>query len=79
LEGENMDIAQIRIKELRIDNDLLQKEVAEKCNITQRKVSFIEKGKTEPNLEDLRQLCKLFNVSADYILGLPQGLDYPKR
>lgn len=74
-----MDIAQIRIKELRIDNDLLQKEVAEKCNITQRKVSFIEKGKTEPNLEDLRQLCKLFNVSADYILGLPQGLDYPKR
>jgi len=39
-----MDIAQIRIKELRIDNDLIQKDVAEKCNITQRKVSFIKTG-----------------------------------
>lgn len=74
-----MDTAQMRIKELRTDNDMRQKDVAEKCGITQRKVSFIENGTTEPNLEDLRQLCKLFNVSADYILGLPKGLDYPER
>lgn len=74
-----MDITQIRIKELRQDNDLKQKDVAKKCNMTQRKVSFIENGTTEPNLEDLRQLCKLFNVSADYILDLPKGLKYPER
>lgn len=74
-----MDTAQMRIKELRTDNDMRQQDVAEKCGITQRKVSFIENGTTEPNLEDLRQLCKLFNVSADYILGLPKGLDYPER
>ena len=74
-----MDTAQIRIKELRQDNDLRQQDVAEKCNITQRKVSFIEKGVTEPNLEDLRQICLLFNVSADYILVLPDNLSYPKR
>ncbi len=74
-----MDIAQIRIKELRQDKDLLQKDVAKECNITPRKVSFIENGTTEPNLEDLRRLCKLFNVSADYILGLPKDLDYPER
>ena len=65
-----MDIAQIRIKELRQDSDLRQQDIADKCNITQRKVSFIENGVTEPNLEDLRQICTLFNVSADYILGL---------
>ncbi len=74
-----MDIAQVRIKELRIDNDLKQQEVAENCNITQRKVSFIENGVTEPNLEDLRNICKFYNVSADYILGLPDDLEYPKR
>ena len=74
-----MDIAQKRIKELRQDKDLKQKEVADKCNITQRKVSDIENGTTEPNLEDLRALCRLFNVSADYILGLPDNLPYPKR
>ena len=74
-----MDIAQVRIKELRIDNDLKQQVVAENCNITQRKVSFIENGVTEPNLEDLRNICKVYNVSADYILGLPDDLEYPKR
>ncbi len=74
-----MDIAQVRIKELRIDNDLKQQVVAENCNITQRKVSFIENGVTEPNLEDLRNICKFYNVSADYILGLPDDLEYPKR
>lgn len=74
-----MDIVQIRIRELRTDKDLTQQELADKCNMTQRKVSFIEKGKTEPNLEDLRQICTFFNVSADYILGLSDNLDYPKR
>lgn len=74
-----MDIAQIRIKELRMDNDLRQIDVANKCNITQRKVSFIEKGVTEPNLEDIRKICTLFNVSADYLLGLPDNLNYPER
>ena len=74
-----MDIAQVRIKELRIHNDLKQQVVAENCNITQRKVSFIENGVTEPNLEDLRNICKFYNVSADYILGLPDDLEYPKR
>ena len=74
-----MDIAQVRIKELRIDNDLKQQVVAENCNITQRQVSFIENGVTEPNLEDLRNICKFYNVSADYILGLPDDLEYPKR
>ena len=75
-----MDIAQKRIKELRQDKDLKQKEVADKCNITQRKVSYIENGTTEPNLEDLRALCRLFNVSADYILGFTNELKpLPKK
>ena len=74
-----MDIAQVRIKELRIDNDLKQQVVAENCNITQRKVSFIENGVTEPNLEDLRNICKFYNVSADYILCSSDDLEYPKR
>ena len=55
-----------------------QKTVGEKCGISQRKLSFIENGKTEPNLDDLRALCRFYNVSADYILGLPD-LPCPKR
>ena len=56
-----------------------QSEVGEKCGITQRKLSFIEQGKTEPNLQDLKALCLYYGVSADYILGLPKNLKYPER
>lgn len=55
-----------------------QRAVGEKCCISQSKLSYIENGKTEPNLDDLRALCRFYNVSADYILGLPD-LPYPKR
>ena len=55
-----------------------QNEVAKQCGMTQRKLSFIEKGITEPNMEDLKALCLYYNVSADYILGFSQGLPYPE-
>ncbi len=70
-----------KLKELRedLESKQTQSEVGKICGITQRKMSFIEKGATEPNLEDLKALCLYYNVSADYILGLPENLPYPKR
>lgn len=56
-----------------------QTDVAKACHITQRKLSFIETGTTEPSMQDLKELCRYYNVSADYILGLPEGLPYPKH
>jgi len=56
-----------------------QKDVAKILNTTQRKISRIETGEAEPNIEDLRMLCKYYNVSADYLLGLPNNMPYPKR
>lgn len=69
------------IKELREDSEpkKSQTEVGKECGISQRKLSFIESGITEPKLKDLVALCKYFNVSADYILGLPENMPYPKR
>lgn len=67
------------IRALREDRDLSQTEVGSHVNISQRKLSFIELGRTEPHLDDIRNLCRFFNVSADYLLGLPEGLPYPKR
>ena len=68
------------LKELREDLEPkpTQAEVGAKCGITQRKLSFIEKGVTEPNIQDLKALCTYYGVSADYILGLPD-LPYPKK
>ena len=63
-----------RIRELREDlcEKKSQKQVAEDLQITQRKLSYIENGKTEPSIEDIIRICKYYNVSADYILGISE-------
>ncbi len=63
-----------RIRELREDLPVKksQSEVAKDLQITQRKLSYIETGKTEPSLEDLVRICNYYGVSADYILGLTE-------
>ena len=68
-----------KIKLLRENEDLSQKELGYAVNMTQRKISYIEHDKYEPGLEDIRALCRYFNVSADYLLGFPKNLPYPKR
>lgn len=68
-----------RIRALREDNDKTQKELAEVLNIDQSYYSKYEKGIRQLPLHHLFTLCKFYNVSADYILGLPKGMDYPKR
>ena len=59
-----------RIICLRIDNDVEQKELAELLGITQSAYSKYEKRRCKLSIEDLIKLCKFYNVSADYILGL---------
>ncbi len=61
-----------RIRELREDlpEKKSQSEVAAALKITQRKLSYIETGKTEPSIQDMISICKYYHISADYILGL---------
>ena len=60
------------IRELREEKDpkLSQQALAKIFNTTQRKISRLETGEAEPKVADLIMLCKYYNVSADYILGL---------
>ena len=64
-----------KVRNLREDMDLSQGALGEKINMTQRKVSYIENNKYEPSIEDIREICLFFKVSADYLLDLPV---YPK-
>ena len=66
----------LRIKDLRIDNDLTQTEIAEAIGITQRKYSYIETEIQPLNADIICKLSEYFNVSTDYLLGLT---DNPKR
>lgn len=68
-----------RLTALRQDNDIEQKEIANLLNCQQSAISKYEQRRSKYKIDDIIKLCLFYHVSADYILGLPQGLDYPKR
>lgn len=59
-----------RLRELREDNDLVQKEVAAVLGIDQRVYSNYETGKREIPTKHVVKLAILYKTSTDYILGL---------
>ena len=60
----------IRMRDLREDNDLTQKEVGQVINKSQQGYSHIEEGRAELKIDDLIKLCNFYHVSADYFIGL---------
>ena len=61
------------IRDLREDNDKTQKDVAEYLGTTQQVYSRYEKGENEIPVRHIIALCRFYNVSADYILGLKEN------
>ena len=59
-----------RIKALLEDNDITQSVMAKHLNIAQNTYSQYETGKREVPLDILVEICRYFDVSSDYILGL---------
>lgn len=53
--------------------------VGEAVGMSQKKISRLERDTFEPSLYDLVLLCKYYQVSADFLLGLPEGLSYPSE
>lgn len=62
------------ILNLRTKNGLSQDELAEKVFVTRQAVSRWENGETTPNIETLKLLSKLFDVSINTLLGSPRQL-----
>lgn len=60
----------MRIRDLREDRDLTQKEIAEYLHIRQNTYSQYENGQRQLPIEALIALAKFYNTSTDYILGL---------
>lgn len=58
-----------RLKDLREDNDLYQKEIADIIKVSQQYYSEYEKGNRPIPLEKLIILADYYNVSIDYIVG----------
>ncbi len=62
----------MRLKDLREDNDIKQKELAQYLHIKQNTYSQYENGQRQLPLDILIKLAKYYNVSTDYILGLTE-------
>lgn len=63
-----------RIRDLREDRDLKQKEVADYLNCSQVCYSHYELGKRDIPTEVLIKLAKFYNTTTDYILGLTDDI-----
>ena len=61
-----------KLKDLRIENGLTQRELGEKLGYCNQTVSFWESGRREPDLDALVAVAKFFDVSVDYLLGLKE-------
>lgn len=62
----------MRIKELRIDAGLSQRELGEKLGFCNQSVSFWESGQREPSLDIVLQLAEFFGTSPNYLLGFSE-------
>ena len=64
-----------RLRDIREDRDLTQTEVGRLLDKSQQGYNHIEAGRAELKMEDLAKLCRFYDISADYILGL---IDKPR-
>lgn len=67
-----MKVFSERLKELRKSAGLTQRQVSEKLNIRQQSYARYENGTGEPNLETVAKIASMFDVSADFLLGLSE-------
>ncbi|RJX45824.1 XRE family transcriptional regulator [Streptococcus agalactiae] len=65
-----------RIRDLREDNDLTQKDVATILSFTHSAYAKIERGERILSAEVLIKISNLYDVNVDYLLGLT---DFPYR
>ena len=59
-----------RLRNVREDRDLTQAELGKVLNKSQQGYNHIEAGRAELKIDDLVKLCKFYDLSADYLIGL---------
>ena len=60
----------IKLKELRLDRNISQRELAKNIGFGQAAIARWEKNLQLPNFDAILKIAKYFNVSTDYLLGL---------
>ena len=68
-----------KIKELRVENKMTQKALADKLFVTAQAVSRWENGEVEPSISTITMLAKIFEISTDELLGLEERSSIPEE
>lgn len=58
-----------RLAEIRKSKKLKQMELAERLNVSQQVISNIERGVTAPDIEQLKKIADIYNISLDQLVG----------
>ena len=70
----------VRMRNLREDHDMTQKEIAEVLGTSQTMYARYERGANELPIRHLVHLAEYYNVTTDYLLGLTKDKkDFPKE
>ena len=67
-----------KLKSLRTEHHLTQQELANQIGLVKGSISAYEQSAKYPSVDVLIKLCKTFNVSADYLLGLSDNMELVK-
>ena len=59
-----------RLSDIRKDNGDRQEDLAEKLCVSKHTVSSWEQGKSMPPTETVKRICEIYDVSADFLLGI---------
>ncbi len=59
-----------RLKELRLEKGLTQKQLAQNTGLSKSAIDFWEREQRVPNANAVVVLAKFFGVTSDYLLGL---------
>ena len=59
-----------KLKTMRINRNLTQKQLAEQLGVAKSVVSYYESGDRFPSYDVLVRLARIFHVSTDYLLGV---------
>ena len=58
------------LREVRRESGMTQKDVYTVLQVSPNCYASWEQGRTQPDIENIKRLCAIFDVSADYLLGL---------
>lgn len=63
------------LKKARIQKGITQKELAEKIGVAKSTYSLYESGNREPNVQNIKKIADILDVSADELLGTSDSVD----